>query len=250
MLSINKIKEEIKIIKDIKKIIRKAEQRTFKNFLKIGTFSGFLISVPLFLINEFFISFTSFSLGYMIFCLIILTLNKKSRVKFSFKEFNTDYDRIFYVNKKEENEIQSLLKKLSESTKDYIKTKELDKNRIKNLYIESLRKQKTINLLNNLEEILEDLNDNNKQVLKYEVFEFILNNINKQEFNNNKDKLINLMEKELEGQSEIYLLERMKDLKLQYDDEEINKYKSQLKESIMNNEIKEIQKEKKIIHSI
>ena len=250
MLSINKIKEEIKITKNIKKIIIKAEKRTLKNIFKIAIFIGLIVAFPFFLMDKILLSFSSFILVHMIFCLIILILNKKSRIKFNYKEFNTDYDRIFYVNKKEENEIQSLLKKLSDSTKNYIKTKNLDNNRIKNLYIESLRKQKTINLLNNLEEILEDLNDNNKQVLKYEVFEFILNNINKQEFNNNKDKLINLMEKELEGQSEIYLLERMKDLKLQYDDEEINKYKSQLKESIMNNEIKEIQKEKKIIHSI
>lgn len=243
MLSVNKIKEEIKIIKNIKKILINSERKTTKGFFKIITLSSLIISVPLLFIS-FNFSILIFMLIYSVFLLFLLLLNGGNKIKY---QELTKYNTVFILNKKEFNEIENLLSKLSDSTKKYIKFKYLSRNKIKELYKVSLKNEKVINILNNLEEILMDLNINNKEILKYEVFDFILDNINKKEFNQNKDKLIDLIEKELSNEKEIRLLEKMNNLKLKYDDEEINKYRKQLKENIRNNEI---QKEKKLIQSI
>ena len=241
MLSMNKIKEEIKIIKNIKKIIINSEKKTIKGFFKIATLSSLIISLPLFFIS-FNFSLLIFILIYSIFILFLILFNSENKIKY---QELTKYNTIFILNKKEFNEIENLLSKVSDSTKEHIKFKLLSRNKIEELYKVNLKKEKVINILNNLEEILMDLNINDKEELKYKVFDFVLDNINKREFNENKDKLIDLIEKEIDKQKEIKLLERMNYLKLKYDDEEINKYRRQLKENIRNNEI-----EKKLIQSI
>lgn len=244
MLSINNIKKEIKVIKTLKKKIIHSELKTVKNIFKISTFSSLIISVPLLYIN--------FNFAILIFILIyslsilLLSLFSMSKNKFKYIELKT-YSSIFILNKKEFVEFENLLNKLSNCTKEYIKFNNLSRNKIKKLYLINLKKEKVINILNNLEEILKDLNTNNKEVLKYEVFDFVLDNINKKEFNQNKNKLIDLIEKEINNEKEIKLLEKMNNLKLKYDDEEVNKYRTQLKENIRNNKI---QKEKKLIQSI
>ena len=244
MLSINSIKKEIKVIKTLKKIIINSELKTMKNFFKITTFGSLIISVPLLYIN-FNFAVLIFILIYSLSILLSLlfSINKN---KFKYIELKT-YSKIFILNKQEFSEVKNLLNKLSNCTKEYIKFNYLSRNKIKELYLINLKKEKIINILNNLEEILKDLNENNKEILKYEVFDFILDNINKKEFNQNKNKLIDLIEREINNEKEIKLLERMNNLKLKYDDEEINKYRKQLKESIRNNEIP---KEKKLIQSI
>jgi len=244
LLSINSIKKEIKVIKTLKKIIINSELKTMKNFFKITTFGSLIISVPLLYIN-FNFAVLIFILIYSLSILLSLlfSINKN---KFKYIELKT-YSKIFILNKQEFSEVENLLNKLSNCTKEYIKFNYLSRNKIKELYLINLKKEKIINILNNLEEILKDLNENNKEILKYEVFDFILDNINKKEFNQNKNKLIDLIEREINNEKEIKLLERMNNLKLKYDDEEINKYRKQLKESIRNNEIP---KEKKLIQSI
>lgn len=244
MLTIKQIKKEIKYIDFINLIFKKAEEKNSLITLFFCLPFSIVSATIACILTNWFWAILVFAQVFLLVFGICLSLMKEKESK---KIKNLEMSLFLKLNKKENKLMNKTYNKLSEFTKKYIKEKKLDEDRIYDLYTNSLENEKIINVLNNLEEIVKDLNKNKRMDLKCYLFDHIVVEINKEEFNIYKDEIIQYIEKEFDNEDIIYFLEKMKELKLKYDDEEINKYKNQLKEDISTNKIP---KEKKLIQSI
>lgn len=244
MLTIKQIKREIKYIDYINLIFKKSEERNSLITLFL-CFSFSIVSATIvFILTNWLFAIGVFAQVFLlVFSICLILMREKQSKKIKDKEINI----FLKLNKKEKKLMNKTYNKLSEFTKKYIKENKLDEYIIYDLYTNSLKNKKIIDILKDLEEIIEDLNNNKRMNLKCYLFNYIFSEINKEEFNIYKDEIIQYIEKEFYNEDVIYFLEKMKELKLKYDDEEINKYKNQLKKDISTNKIK---KENKLIQSI
>ena len=242
MLTIKQIKREIKYIDYINLIFKKAEERNSSIALFFClSFSIVSATIVCILTNWFWAVLVFAQVFLLVFGICLSLMREKQSKKIKNKEMNL----FLKLNKKENKLMNKNYNKLSEFTKKYIKENELDEDRIYDLYINSLKNKKIIDILKDLEEIIEDLNNNERMNLKFYLFNYIFSEINKEEFDLYKDNIIQHIETEFDNKNVIYFLEKMKKLKLKYDDEEINKYKNQLKKDISPNKT-----QKKLIQSI
>lgn len=242
MLTIKQIKREIKYIDYINLIFKKAEERNSSITLFLCLSFSIVSAIIVCILTNWFWSIGVFAQVYLLVFGICLSLMREKQSK---KIKNKEMNLFLKLNKKENKQMNKTYNKLSEFTKKYIKENKLDEDRIYDLYTNSLKNKKIIDILKDLEEIIEDLNNNERMNLKYHIFNYIFSKINKEEFDLYKDNIIQHIETEFDNKNVIYFLEKMKKLKLKYDDEEINKYKNQLKKDISTNKT-----QKKLIQSI
>ena len=244
MLTVKQIKREIKYIDYINLIFEKAEERNSLITLFLCLSFSIVSATIVCILTSWFWAIGVFAQVFLFVFGICLSLMREKQSK---KIKNQEMNLFLKLNKKENKLMNKTYNKLSEFTKKYIKENRLGEDRIYDLYTNSLKNKKIIDILKDLEEIIEDLNNNERMNLKFYLFNYIFSEINKEEFDLYKDNIIQHVEKEFDNKNVIYFLEKMKKLKLKYDDEEINKYKNQLKKDISTNKI---QKEKRLIQSI
>lgn len=261
MLTIKQIKREVKYINYIDSIFYEAKHKNTNTIMKYSIYSILISSIISIFIFQKYDLFTVENANYLLLVLalimafFLLVTTFCSMVTFKNKNIieqeKWKYKGFIKLNEKGVKQIQKAETKISKSIKECIKEEILTKDKVYSVYIYLLKKEKMIDILNNLEEMVNDLNKNDRKDLKSLLFEYIINEIDKVDFNNNKNKIIEFIENEFNNKSVIYFLEKIKKLKFKYDDEEVNKYKNQLKNDIITNEVKkEAKNDKKIIQSI
>lgn len=244
MLTIKQIKRDVRYIEYIDYIFYKAQDKNSIMVLYLSSFISIISTIFVFLDSNLMSAIANFIFSFLtVFIVSLFFLMTPKEVK------NKKWEKEIFskLKQKELKRIKKIENKISKPIKKYIETKELKKDKVYDIYSYLLMNEKMTDILNNLEEIIEDTNKNDRKDLKFLLFKYIIKEIDKVDFNNNKNKIIKFIEKEFDNKNVIHFLEEMKKLKLKYDDEEINKYKNQLKEDISTNKIP---KEKKLIQSI